>query len=269
VELKLGFSYLTKEDKPKQCFEVFSESLKQGYEGLCITRTNPRQIKAKFDVGDVPIHWLTDRKSAEGTTISPALENLSYLIEGFIKKNEKSFVLVDGLEYLISVNKFNPVLQFIRRLVDFVSEHDSIFVIPISPLTIGEQELKTLEREMEPVTESDVIILPSTGGGGQQSESPKPAASSPGPAVETAGTETGAPAETQSAGGGEQPCTPCEGTGTCFWCSGSGSCESCTGTGKNEDGSPCDDCSGSGICDSCKGSKQCTWCKGTGKLIES
>ena len=60
-------------------------------------------------------------------------------------------LLLDGLEYLISNNAFNPVLRFLRRLIDKISETESILLISVSPKAINEQELKLLEREMKPL----------------------------------------------------------------------------------------------------------------------
>ncbi|UCH88461.1 MAG: DUF835 domain-containing protein, partial [Thermoplasmata archaeon] len=258
IELKFGFSYLMKEDKPKQCFEILSKSLSQGYAGLCITRTNPKQVRKKFNLKDITIHWLTDRKSSEETTLSPALETIAYTVEGFVKKNDKALVLIDGLEYLISVNKFNPVLSFVRRLVDFVSERNAAFLAPISPMTIGEQELKTLEREMEAVGEDEVLHL-------TLNDNNPGKADEGGASVDAEDPSTGGEVtDTPGSGTEGKSCTPCEGTGRCFWCAGTGNCESCSGSGKKPDGSECGNCNGTGICDSCKGNKECIWCKGTG-----
>jgi hypothetical protein len=258
IELKFGFSYLTKEDKPKQCFEILSESISKGYIGMCITRTHPRQIREKFNIKDIQMYWLTDRKSSEEETIAPTLEKIEYMVKGFVKKNDKSLVLIDGLEYLISENTFGSVLSFIRKVVDFMSEHNSAFIAPISPMTIDAQELKTLEREMEPVGENEFLRPPLNNG--------PPEMDGIGSVSEAAdkGSTGGAP----SSEGTEKKCTPCEGKGICFWCNGTGNCESCGGSGKNTEGQPCGNCSGSGVCDSCKGNKSCVWCKGTGKLTE-
>jgi archaellum biogenesis ATPase FlaH len=75
-----------------------------------------------------------------------------YVAEEFIEKNEKGMILLDGLEYLISNNSFNPVLRFIRRLIDRISETESLFLIALSPKAINEQELKLLERELHPIS---------------------------------------------------------------------------------------------------------------------
>ena len=97
------------------------------------------------------MYWLTDRDSNKETTISPSLENMIYVAEEFIDKSNEAVLLLDGLEYLISNNSFNPVLRFIRRLIDKISESNSILLISVSPKAINEQELKLLEREMRPI----------------------------------------------------------------------------------------------------------------------
>ena len=68
-----------------------------------------------------------------------------------INKYEKAVILLDGIEYLISNNGFNPVLRFIRRLIDKISETDTILLIGVSAKAMNEQELKLLERELNPV----------------------------------------------------------------------------------------------------------------------
>jgi two-component system cell cycle response regulator len=150
-DLEKGVSYLIEEDRAHYCFEILSRLLKNNNDGLCICRSNPAKIKEIFDIEDVSIYWLTDRESNKETTISPSLENMIYVAEEFIDRSEQAVLLLDGLEYLISNNSFNPVLRFIRRLIDKISETNSILLISVSPKAINEQELKLLEREMSPV----------------------------------------------------------------------------------------------------------------------
>ncbi len=59
--------------------------------------------------------------------------------------------MLDGLEYLISNNGFEPVLKFLRHVVDEVSESEFAFLQATSPSTLQERELRILEREMEVV----------------------------------------------------------------------------------------------------------------------
>ncbi len=151
ADFEKGVSYLIEEDRAHYCFVILSRLLKNNNDGLCICRSNPAKIKEIFEIGDISMYWLTDRESNKEKTISPSLENMIYVAEEFIDRSDKAILLLDGLEYLISNNSFNPVLRFIRRLIDKISETNSILLISVSPKAINEQELKLLEREMKPV----------------------------------------------------------------------------------------------------------------------
>ncbi|MCK5561158.1 MAG: DUF835 domain-containing protein [Thermoplasmata archaeon] len=151
TDFEKGVSYLIQEDRAHYCFDILSKILSNNFKGLCICRSNPAKIKDMFELKNVSMYWLTDRESNKETTISPSLENMIYVAEEFIDRSDEAVLLLDGLEYLISNNSFNPVLRFIRRLIDKISETNSILLISVSPLAINEQELKLLEREMNPI----------------------------------------------------------------------------------------------------------------------
>ena len=148
-----GFSYLIEENRPDFCFDIFARLAKNNKNGLCICRINPAIIRRKYGFDkDLSMLWLTDRESSKESTISPSLESMIYVAEEFIDKNEEALILLDGIEYLISNNGFNPVLRFIRRLIDKISETNTILIIGVGSKSINEQELKLLEREMNPIS---------------------------------------------------------------------------------------------------------------------
>jgi hypothetical protein len=147
-----GFSYLIEENRADMCFSTFSKVVGTDHKGLCICRINPAIIRKKYNFQDiVTMFWLTDRESTKESTIASSLESMVNVIEEFIDQNEETVILLDGLEYLISNNNFNPVLRFIRRLIDKISETSSILLISVSSKAVQEQELRLLEREMTPI----------------------------------------------------------------------------------------------------------------------
>jgi hypothetical protein len=150
--LSIGYSYLIEEERVENSFKIFSHLIKdKDFTGLCFTRTNPRKLREKFALENVQMMWLTDQDSEKETVVSPSLEGIIYIIEEFMDLGKKTILLIDGMEYLIGNNGFNPVLRFIRRLIDKISETETILLITISPDTMDERELKLLEREMEPI----------------------------------------------------------------------------------------------------------------------
>jgi len=148
-KLKVGHSYLIEEEKPVKCFEYFVDNLNMGLKGMSIIRMNPKRVKDNYDVGEAQMLWLTDREGDPDNRIAPGLEKIIYKIEDFLNSPGKSILLIDGLDYLISNNSFDAVLRFLRRLIDEISESDTVFLMSLTPETIDEQGLKTLEREME------------------------------------------------------------------------------------------------------------------------
>lgn len=147
--LKISHSYLIEEDRPQQCFELFVETLDLGFNGMCISRTNPRRLMGDFDFGEAELFWLTDRDSSGIETIEPALEKIIYKIEDLLNTGKKGVLLIDGLEYLVSNTSFDAVLRFLRRLIDDISESNSIFLMSLTPGTLDPKDLMVLEREME------------------------------------------------------------------------------------------------------------------------
>ena len=155
IELQSGRCYLIVEDKLDNTMDLFFNMLNKGYKGFGITRTNPRYLKDKGDLKDTKLIWLTDKESTSISTIPPSLERIIYEFGDFVKREEKTVLILDGLEYLVSSNSFDPVLRFIRRIIDDVSESQSVFLVAIGPYTLKPQELKILEREMEKISYID------------------------------------------------------------------------------------------------------------------
>lgn len=148
-QLRKGHIYLQKGEDPDESFELFVDLLMRGLKGLCITRTNPERIRKRYNLKKTPIAWLTEIQTTEELTMSPQLEQLLHTIIEFIDKSEHSVILLDGIDYLIQHNNFRRVLHFFHRLRDEIAVSKSRMIITISPTTIGEKELKLLERETD------------------------------------------------------------------------------------------------------------------------
>jgi len=144
-------SYLVEEERPLHSFGYLKKYSAMGKPALCISRTNPTRIQAKYKFENTEMYWLTDRDSSKVETLSYSLEKLIFVIQQFLKNNEGCIVLLDGVMYLIQNNSFDAVLTFMRRVIDDISEAEAIFLVSMAPGTLESQQLKILEREMEPI----------------------------------------------------------------------------------------------------------------------
>ncbi len=161
-----GMSYMVEEEQMEAVYKALDLILKNDYPGVGICRGNPRMLNHKYKVPTDNLVWLTDKSSSEYKCMGPVLENIIYFIDEFIDNNaeeSQGMILIDGLEYLVSNNTFNKVLKFIRHLVDDISETSFILLIPVSPLTINEQELKIMEREMDVLSSIRAVMLTEDG----------------------------------------------------------------------------------------------------------
>ena len=85
--------------------------------------------------------------------LSPTLEKIEHVISQYLKTNEKSIFLFDGLEHLIINNDFNKVLKLIDYVKELVSLHNSIFILPFSYSAFSGKEISLIMKNMRDITD--------------------------------------------------------------------------------------------------------------------
>ena len=157
-EPKPGNVYLVEERRPKVSFELFDQQLSAGYSGLIVTRDLPKKLLSEHGIGDCRMLWLTNLVG-EGRINPTAIGILMSQVRNFVEGARNTVVVLDGLDYLITLNTYDRMLQFMHQLRDTVVTNDCILIVPMDPRTVGQRELALLERCMEPIvprSEGDV-----------------------------------------------------------------------------------------------------------------
>jgi chromosomal replication initiator protein DnaA len=116
VKANPGHCYLVEEERPMYSNVLLSRKMDEGYAGMVITRMNPKRIRDEFKVPP-EILWLTDKESSQ-EKVAPSLEVLVHVIQEFMEQEEKSMIVLDGIQYLVSTTNFEAVLRLIRSLID-------------------------------------------------------------------------------------------------------------------------------------------------------
>jgi len=147
IELEKSFTYLIKEEKSDRSYHMFEKALNKGMRGFCVTRNYPLKIKAKYNLGETPILWLSN-VGKESSLRPKDLEKLSVSLEQFLGQ-EGGIILLDGLEYLITNNNFLTVLRLVQSLRDQVAINRSILMLALNPSTLDAHELNLLEKEVD------------------------------------------------------------------------------------------------------------------------
>lgn len=147
--LKPGYCYLVREGKPEHGFELFIEMLKCGFQGLCISRSHPDLIQEKYDIDNSTVLWLS--LSDYSYCISPVdVGRIVHVVSEFMHVHkDRSVVLLDGLEYLITNNGFRTVIRMVDGINETVMLNRGVFILPVSPETLDRKEIALLERNME------------------------------------------------------------------------------------------------------------------------
>jgi len=145
--LDICTGYLIKEEVPDRSYEIFRDWVTHGHQGLCITRDFPAKIRKKYGLEKTPIIWLST-SDTENTVPPQNLSALFYHIENFLKKSKNGILLISGLEYLITHNTYQSVLKFIQLLNEQIAIREAVLIVPVSPLTMEEKDLKLFEREL-------------------------------------------------------------------------------------------------------------------------
>ena len=150
VEPRPGNVYLVEERRPISTYLLFDQAVSSGYAGMVVTRDFPKKLLEDQELGNCKVVWLTNMVG-EGRINPTAIGILMGQIRNFIEANPKSVAVIDGIEYLISLNTYDRMLQFMHQLRDVVVTHESILLVPLDPRTLTQREVALLERSMEPI----------------------------------------------------------------------------------------------------------------------
>jgi hypothetical protein len=141
-------SYIIKDSKNERALGIFSDKIGSGMKGLCITRANPAEIERMYNL-EVPYIWLNSSE-VKGNPKFIATSDIGILnnhVLNFLEENPHSVVLLDRLDYLISMHGFNSVLKFIYSVNDAVHGNNSTLMLNINPDILSEKELSLVEQE--------------------------------------------------------------------------------------------------------------------------
>lgn len=157
MRFKNGACYLIEDRDPEVAYRLFSQLLPEYGSGFCISRRHPDRIRPKFGRFDVRLGWLAEAPGEDHFSAN-AMALLAKTIQQFIQDHGSSgLVLIDGLEYVIIHNGFQPtLLAFVEHLNEFIMSTRSIVLIAFRPETLEPRELALLERNLRVLDGKDV-----------------------------------------------------------------------------------------------------------------
>ncbi|HNU35703.1 MAG TPA: DUF835 domain-containing protein [Methanomassiliicoccales archaeon] len=150
-----GKTILIKGEGNQQALADFRDLLKAGWEGLCISRTCPKDVR-QFVGKDCTVLWLTKADPMAGDQdreeylLPTETAKMQTVIRNFLTKNKgrPSVILLDGMTYIITNTDFRSFLKIAQKLKDDVNQARSLLLLPYEPKNLPESEMNLLINEM-------------------------------------------------------------------------------------------------------------------------
>ena len=135
------------EEEIEKSYRTFRRLIDFGVPGLLISREHPKKLARKYGIPKISVVWLS-RSEAEYALSPCDFLGLKNAVESFIERNQKSVIMLDGIEYFIIQIGFDRTSEYLREFRRIAVSSDSILIVPFCRDTIDEDELGLLNTTM-------------------------------------------------------------------------------------------------------------------------
>ncbi|MBT4541266.1 DUF835 domain-containing protein [Candidatus Woesearchaeota archaeon] len=144
---KLGEVYFViGKNSLERAYHVFLDALLKKHYGLIITVNSPNEIRNKYNLDNTPIVCMTDNETEHASIGKHDLEQLYRTIIEFAKKVNNSYILLDGIDYLIKHNNLQKVAHLLTKIKKEMQEHNCCLIIPEHKLLLNKKEQLHLKK---------------------------------------------------------------------------------------------------------------------------
>ncbi len=152
VDFHRGSSYLIKSEDPGRLYSIYNSLVEGMDDGLCISRSFPQKMKERFDVTRGTFIWMTTNTVGHDRCVNPTnISMLHMAIMDFLKGTPRGIITLEGVEYLISNNGFDPILRLLHALNDKVTVSESMMLVTMDEQTLAPREMRILEKDFDRV----------------------------------------------------------------------------------------------------------------------
>lgn len=157
MELRRGACYVIEDETSDVAYRLFIHKVPELRAGFCIARLHPEKVRVRLGSTEARLGWLAEAPGTDHFSAS-AMTSLAKTIQQFVQEHQSSgLILIDGLEYVILHNGFQPtLLAFVEHLNEFVMGTQAIVLIALRPRTLDPRELALLERNLQVLRGSEV-----------------------------------------------------------------------------------------------------------------
>ncbi len=150
-----GKSYLIADETNEQSFIVFSNLIQTGHEGMIFTRDAVDFRKKSDTLDHTQIVYFDDSSSKRPSAQHP--EAVIDMVKSFVSSEKKSVILIDRLDYLLTLFSFEAIMKMIYRLNHLISSHQVYLFIRVNPSILSVNQYRLLKEELEMIPRQQSI----------------------------------------------------------------------------------------------------------------
>lgn len=152
IDFHLGSSYLIKDEDATRLYRIYNSLVEGMDNGLCISRSYPQKMIEQYKVTKGSFIWMTTNTIGHDRCVNPTNIGMVHMtIMDFLRTNPKGMVTLEGVEYLVSNNGFDPILRLLHALNDKITVSDAILLVTMDEQTLAPREMRILEKDFDKV----------------------------------------------------------------------------------------------------------------------
>jgi len=152
--LQRGQAWLEHAIEPVHAFTFARTISELGQSVFIISRQSPPQMESNYNIDMQHYRWLSETQHER--TLEPSLETIRRAVDEFSNAQQKSILILEGIEYLSGIHGEQRVIEMIRSIVDQTRVNGNILLVTSNLEAFSRQQRSRLEREFTAL-ESDQI----------------------------------------------------------------------------------------------------------------
>ncbi len=135
-------AYLATGQSPGRARELFIDAVRASVPGIIFSREHPAALRAATGLRRVPVVWLA--QSVYERSLPPAeTDVLLHTIRDYIEQTERSVVLIESFDYIVTNAGYFAALDLVRDIVKLTNGTGATVILS-SSLLVGEEEREIL-----------------------------------------------------------------------------------------------------------------------------
>jgi hypothetical protein len=152
IDFHLGSAYLIKDVDSTRLYRIYNSLVEAMDDGLCISRSFPNKMIEQHGVTKGEFIWMTTNTVGFDRYVNPTNISMIHMaIIDFLRATPRGIITLEGIEYLVSNNGFDPILRLLHALNDKITISDAVLLVTMDEQTLAPREMRILEKDFDKV----------------------------------------------------------------------------------------------------------------------